>query len=72
MPNNFYLFSNHIYKLLPQFIIGFSFYFPFHALVTVGAFTVFGPNIIRLGHHQRLMASWHMAFCSSVPLAKYQ
>ena len=26
-----------------------------------------GPNIIRLGHHQRLTASWAIACCSGVP-----
>ena len=26
-----------------------------------------GPNIIRLGHHQRLMASCAIAFCSGLP-----
>ncbi len=34
-----------------------------------GLSTSGGPNIIRLGHHQRLSASCAILFCSAVPLA---
>ncbi len=43
------------------------FIFHFMLCAVCGELSSFGPNIIRLGHHQRLSASCAISFCSLLP-----
>ena len=58
----FYLFGYHVHKFWRSSSLVFLFIFHFILWSLLVAFAVSRPNIINGGHHQRLMASWHMAF----------
>src|SRR6185436_1112009 len=49
-----------------SFVFLFIFHFMLCSLLVLSLSC--GPNIMSDGHHQRSIASWHIAFCSSLPL----